>query len=54
MTDATLGVGYLAGCLKDNATPNLDRVVSEAFVKPAQQRNIHSGLHAVRPFPFFE
>jgi hypothetical protein len=48
------GVGCLAGRLEDNATPNLNRVVGEPFVKPAQQRNIYGGLHAVRPFPFFE
>ena len=50
----TSGVGCLAGRLEDNATPNLDRVVSEAFIKPAQQRNIDGGLHAVRPLLFFE
>jgi hypothetical protein len=49
-----LGVSCLAGRLEDNATPNLDRVVGEAFVKPAQQRNIYGGLHTVRPFLFFE
>ena len=32
------GVRYLAGCLENNATPNLNRVVCEAFIKPAQQR----------------
>jgi hypothetical protein len=53
-TEATSGVGCLAGRLEDNATPNLNRVVGEAFIKPAQQRNIYGGLHAVRPFLFFE
>jgi hypothetical protein len=46
----TSGVGYLAGCLKNNATLDFDRVVGEAFIEPAQQRNIDGGLHAVRPF----
>jgi hypothetical protein len=50
----TSGVGYLAGRLEDNATPDFDRVVGEAFIEPAQQRNIDRGLHAVRPLPFFE
>jgi hypothetical protein len=54
MTDATSGVGCLAGRLEDNATPNFNRMVGEAFIKPAQQRNIHGGLHAVGPFLSFE
>src|ERR1700722_4412993 len=52
--EATSGVGGLAGRLEDNATPNLNRVVGEAFIKPAQQRNMHGGLNAVRPVLFFE
>jgi hypothetical protein len=53
-SDSNLGVGYLAGRLEDNATPNLDGVVGEAFVEPSQKSDIDGGLHAVRPFLFFE
>jgi hypothetical protein len=53
-SDSNSGVGCLAGRLEDHATPNLDRVVGEALIKPAQQRNIYGGLHTVRPFLLFE
>jgi hypothetical protein len=54
VSDSNSGVRYLAGRLENNATPNLNRVVGEAFIKPAQQRNIYGGLNAVRPLLLFE
>jgi hypothetical protein len=46
--------GYRAGCLEDDAPADLDGVVGEAFVEPSQKSDIDGGLHAVRPFLFFE
>jgi hypothetical protein len=37
------------GCPEDNATPNLDGTVGEAFIEPSYDRDIHGGCHVVRP-----
>jgi hypothetical protein len=36
------------GCLEDNATPNLDGTVGEAFIEPSSERDIRGGCHVVR------
>jgi len=33
-------VGDLPGCLENHPTPNLDGMVGEAFIKPAQESDI--------------
>jgi hypothetical protein len=42
-------VGDLPGCLENHATPNLDGMVGEAFIKPAQESDIDGGCDAMRP-----
>jgi hypothetical protein len=37
------------GCPEDNATPNRDGTVGEAFIGPSYERNIRGGCHVVRP-----
>jgi hypothetical protein len=42
-------IGSFSGRLEDHATPNLDGMVGEAFIKPAQERNIDGGCDAMGP-----
>lgn len=49
-----LHVGGFSGCLEDNAAPNLDCMVGEAFIKAPQESDINCGSHAVRPVLFLE
>ena len=42
------------GCLEDNATPNLDGTVGEAFIEPPYERDIRGGCHVVRPSPLLK
>ena len=44
-------VGELAGDLEDDPAGDLDRVVGEPLVEPAQQRHVDRGGDAVLPFP---
>ena len=46
-----LAVGYPSGDLEDDAATDLDRMVGESLIEPAQQRDIDSRCDGVLPLP---